>query len=114
MAENARRLTSRSTRRRGKPSIFKHARTDEVFGAQYRKALETNTDKLEDHLYRMATEAKIPGNVAALFGTLKARRPEKWRDSYKIDHAGRVELTTADDLQAARERAKARGVEALN
>ena len=85
-------------------TVFNHIRTDKVFARQFAIARETNTDWYEDHLARMAVEAKVPGNVLALFGTLKSRRPDKWRDNYKIEHGGSVLLTGAEQLQAARRR----------
>lgn len=63
-------------------TIFNHARVDEDFGERYRHAMETNTDVLEDTLHTLARN----GNVAALFGTLKARRPERWRDRVDVSN----------------------------
>ena len=95
-------------------TVFLHVRKDEDFAKRYFLAMETNTDILEDHLYQMATEKGVPGHIVALFGTLKARRPERWRDVAKIEHSGKVELTKAEDLEAARQRAKLRGAEATH
>lgn len=68
-------------------TVFNHRRTDADFEAGFKKACETNTDVLEDMLYEMA----CAGNVAALFGTLKARRPERWRENFqanvKVEHS---------------------------
>lgn len=63
-------------------TVFKHIRNDKVFAAAYNVAQNLNTDELEDLLRTLA----MAGNVAAIFGTLKARRPEKWRDNFKVDH----------------------------
>lgn len=63
-------------------TVFNHVRDDKAFAEAYARALELNTDQLEDLLHQFAER----GMVAALFGTLKARRPEKWRDNFKIDH----------------------------
>lgn len=94
-------------------TVFNHVRSDEEFAALYRKAVEANTDNLEDHLYRMAFN-KMPGNILAVFGILKARRPEKWRETAKVEHSGKIEFTRAEDLEAARQRARLRGAEAVN
>lgn len=65
-------------------TVFAYVREDETFGDAYRLAMEVNTDVLEDGLHTLARA----GNVAAIFGTLKARRPERWRD--------RVDLSNKD------------------
>lgn len=64
-------------------TVFTHADEDEEFGRAYRRVMERNTDALEDLLMLMARK----GNVAALFGTLKARRPERWRERMDISNA---------------------------
>lgn len=63
-------------------TVFDHRRKDPEFGKAFEEALEAGTDMLEDKLHDMA----IGGNITAIFGTLKARRPQKWREHYKIDH----------------------------
>lgn len=87
--------------------IFHLKNQDEEFEKEFLVAQNTNTDLLEDHLVRMATTAGTPGNVNALFGTLRARRPNVWRENLKVEHGGTVLTTTADQLEAARERVKA-------
>lgn len=62
-------------------AFFNHVRKDPEFAKQYAAAQEANTDALEDRLHGMA----LAGNVAALFGTLKSRRPHKWRDRSQVD-----------------------------
>jgi transposase-like protein len=62
--------------------VFWRVRTNEQFAERYAAAMEYNTDHLEEMLQQHA----FNGNITALFGTLKARRPEKWRDNYRIDH----------------------------
>lgn len=64
-------------------TVFKHVNKDAEFKAEYRAAMETNTDVLEDDLHTMARN----GNVAALFGTLKARRPERWRERMDLSNS---------------------------
>lgn len=63
-------------------TVFNYIRSDEAFGLAYRAALETNTDALEDGLHTLARN----GNIAAIFGTLKARRPERWRDRVDVSN----------------------------
>lgn len=65
-------------------AVFNHVRKNEEFRREYEAAMEANTDVLEDGLHHLARA----GNIAAIFGTLKARRPERWRD--------RVDLSNKD------------------
>lgn len=63
---------------------------DETFALAVADARESGIDKLEEIMLGYGTgEIPIKSNaqVTALFGTLKARRPEKWRDNVKVDHA---------------------------
>ena len=63
-------------------TVFNHLRKNPVFARKYGRALETNTDLLEDGLHHLARN----GNIAAIFGTLKARRPERWRDRVDVSN----------------------------
>lgn len=94
-------------------AIFRLKNRDEEFEKEFLVAQDTNTDLLEDHLARMATTAGTPGNVTALFGTLRARRPSVWRENVKVDHSGSI-ATTAEQLEAARERVKIARAEATH
>lgn len=94
-------------------AIFRLRHRDPEFAEEFLAAQETNTDLLEDHLARMAVTAGIPGNVTALFGTLRARRPNVWRENVKVDHSGSIG-TTPEQLEAARERVKAARAEATH
>lgn len=88
-------------------TVFKHIRDEpDGFGVEFYKAMESNTDFLEDRLLQMA----IAGNVAALFGTLKARRPEKWRERSSVDLSntdGSLSALSERITNAAKEREKA-------
>lgn len=95
-------------------AIFRLKNRDEEFEKEFLVAQETNTDLLEDHLARMATTAGTPGNVTALFGTLRARRPNVWRENFKVEHGGAILTTTAEQLEAARERVKSARAEAAH
>lgn len=68
-------------------TVYNLRREDPEFDREFILAQESNTDALEDKLFQMA----VSGNVAALFGTLKARRPERWRDNFtvnsKVEHS---------------------------
>ena len=65
-----------------KVTVFNTIRKDPEFAARYGEVMECNTDALEDLLHAMARS----GNVAALFGTLKARRPEKYKDRLDLSN----------------------------
>lgn len=52
-------------------------RSDEQFDRAMKEALETYADNLEEELVRMGIERRNP---LALFGRLKAERPDRWHD----------------------------------
>lgn len=54
------------------------------FAAEVELAKEQGTDRLEDRL----TELAYDGNVVALLASLKARRPEKWREKQQHEVSG--------------------------
>jgi len=58
-------------------------RSDEVFAQAFEEARDLNVDTVEDRLLHMAQYGNQP---VALFGILKARRPETWREKAQIDH----------------------------
>ena len=58
-------------------AIFKLVRRDEEFAAAYREALELALDNVEDDIHTLACQ----GNLTAMFGLLRARRPSVWRES---------------------------------
>lgn len=86
-------------------TVFTHLRKNEKFKKRFEAAKNIHLNTLEDHLVRMAT-GNAKGNVIALFGVLRANRPEKWRESAKLEHTGSVFVTTPDSLQEARLRAQ--------
>lgn len=65
-------------------TVFNHINKNPDFKRRYQAAMETNTDVLEDSLHSIARG----GNLTAIFGMLKARRPERWRE--------RMDLTNSD------------------
>lgn len=62
-------------------TVYNHKRSDPKFCKAFDAAMDDNTDALEDTLHQLARK----GNVLAIFGSLKARRPAKWRENFKID-----------------------------
>lgn len=51
------------------------------FKAKYEKAREASLDALEIKMHEMGAK----GNLTAIFGMLKANRPDKWRESKHVD-----------------------------
>lgn len=72
-------------------TVFAHARNDEDFAKKYLAAQQLNIDHLEDTLERHA----LTGNVTAIFGCLRARRPAVWREQHTVTHNASQELTAA-------------------
>ena len=95
-------------------SVFTHVRSDPAFAKAYELAKELNTDHVEEMLYEHALDKSQPGNLIAIFGVLKARRPEKYREVHKVEHAGQLVMVTADALAQARQRTQQEQPRALN
>ena len=76
-------------------TIYNYVRHDPAFARGYRIAQELNTDQLEDRLYQMATRKGVSGNITALFGVLRARRPAVYKDNLKVEHSGSIDLISA-------------------
>jgi hypothetical protein len=89
-------------------TVFRHARADEEFKARKDQADELACDSLETIMEDLGRA----GNIAALFGALKAMRPERWGAHVKHEFSGTIGLTGPDELLAARERARARAIAA--
>jgi hypothetical protein len=47
-----------------------------------KSAIEAGTDVLEDHAFARATDPEKPSDILTIF-LLKARRPEKFKDTYR-------------------------------
>ena len=90
----------------GRSTVFGWKRDDPEFSAKWDEARETAWDKLEGRLYDLG----MLGEVKAITDTLKARRPEVWRETQKritVDH----ELTVKMTLEESKERLKQLGIE---
>jgi len=72
-------------------TIFSHVRNDEEFAKKYRSAQELNVDQLEDVLEAHA----LTGNVTAIFGCLRARRPAVWRETHGVQISASAETAAA-------------------
>jgi hypothetical protein len=84
-------------------SVYLQRKKNPKFSKLFDEALNRNIDSLEDHLFGMAT-GRAKGNILAAFGILRANRPEKWRESSKVEHSGNLTLVTPESLQQARAR----------
>lgn len=62
-------------------TVHRERRRDPEFARRFQDALELNTDGVEDLLRNLAAG----GNVTAIFGVLRARRPSVWRESKTVD-----------------------------
>lgn len=83
-------------------SVHREKRHNAEFAKRYANALELNTDGVEDLLRNLASG----GNVTAIFGVLRARRPGTWREQKAVD------VNATHDVKASAE-LFARLVEAL-
>jgi hypothetical protein len=86
-------------------AVFSLCRRDEEFKAKFDSARETSVDALEDSLHDLACR----GNVTAIFGLLKARRPKVWRENMHV--SGNVEHNFSSEFAAAMSRATAKPTE---
>ena len=71
-----------------KQNIYRWVQTDPVFADLFQEALDAGTDNLEEKAYDRAMDTS--DRMMELL--LRARRPDKYRESYKPD----AELTLAD------------------
>ena len=65
----------------GRSTVFGWKKDDPEFAAKWEEAVETALDKLEGRLYDLGME----GDRGAITDTLRARRPEVWRDNKSED-----------------------------
>lgn len=75
-------------------TIHKYRQLDEDFALAVADAIEEGTDRLVDEARRRA----FAGSDTLLIFLIKARRPE-YRDSYRVEHSGRIDqrVTRADE-----------------
>jgi hypothetical protein len=85
-------------------TAYRARQADEDFALAWADVEERTTEELEAVVMRRAIEGS---DTLAMF-LLKARRPEKYRENVKIEHAGTIkqDLSSVDSEQL-RERARA-------
>ncbi len=76
----------------GRRTAYDWRNEDQEFASAWDEAIETGTDALEDE----ALSRAMNGSDTMLIFLLKARRPEKYRDTHRVQHDGglRVEVVT--------------------
>jgi hypothetical protein len=68
-----------------KATHYKWLKDDPSYGERFAQGQETAIEYLEELLLRQAEG----GNIAAIIFALKAARPEKYRDNYRVELTGR-------------------------
>ena len=77
-------------------TVRRARRSDLEFDRRYLDAREFNTDEMEDTLRRIAAD----GHVTAIFGILRARRPDVWRERATLDANVTQDVTASSELFA--------------
>lgn len=75
-------------------TVHKEKRANADFAKRFQDALELNTDGVEDLLRNLAAQ----GNITAVFGVLRARRPGVWREQKAVDANVNVNLAASGEL----------------
>lgn len=85
-------------------TAYKTRQRDEAFALAWADVEERSTEELE----REAKRRAVDGSDTLMIFLLKARRPEKYRENVKIEHAGTIkqDLSSVTSEQL-RERARA-------
>jgi hypothetical protein len=107
----------------GRTTAYEWRQKDEAFALAWADIEEATTEAMEREAFRRGVEGTVEPLVSAgkhvtdvkkysdtlLIFMLKARRPEKYRDNIKVEHAGKVEtvstsiITDADFAREARD-----------
>lgn len=82
-------------------------RADAEFREQFEAAREVGAEIIDDELWAGARGIKKI-NFHAVIAVLNARKPQMYRQNFKVEHAGSVAVTS-DALAMARERFAGRG-----
>jgi hypothetical protein len=85
-------------------TAYRARQQDETFAIAWADVEERSTEELETVAMRRA----IDGSDTLMIFLLKARRPEKYRENVKIEHAGSVQQDLSGlSMEELRERARA-------
>lgn len=84
-------------------TAYKTRQRDEAFALAWADVEERSTEELE----REAKRRAVDGSDTLMIFLLKARRPEKYRENVKIEHAGTIKQDLSGvDSEQLRERAR--------
>lgn len=78
-------------------TVFRQIRSSERFAAQYMEVRQEIMESLEEKMFGMAIGTEIPvhnSQLTAMFGVLKAFRPERWRENIKVGVGAEGEFAT--------------------
>jgi hypothetical protein len=90
----------------GRSTAYRHRQKDEAFAVAWADAEEYSTERLEEEAYRRAHDGLVrnkydkDGNLlqeelvysdTLMIFLLKARRPDKYRERFDVNHSGRVD-----------------------
>lgn len=76
-------------------TVYRERQANEEFALAWADAEEAVTEGLE----RKAAELAMAGEVRLIEFLLKARRPERYRENVKVEHAGEVSQRVRLDLR---------------
>lgn len=94
----------------GRSTVYEWRQADEAFALAWADIEEATTEAMEREAYRRAVEGVTKPLVSAgklvtevqeysdtlLIFMLKSRRPEKYRDNFKIEHSGKIEHSVTE------------------
>lgn len=69
-------------------TVFNARRNDPEFAEALEKARESMLDAVEDMIHELGRA----GNLTALFGVLRAWRPQRWRENVAVSHSGSIDF----------------------
>jgi hypothetical protein len=81
-------------------TVFLVRKADPEFAKAFDAAKDIGADVVDDELWAGAVEGKRI-NFHAVIAILNSRRPQLYRQNYKIEHGGTVGVLTADALKVA-------------
>jgi hypothetical protein len=82
-------------------SVYEARKREPEFAAAWDAEEVSVTDQLEKTLVQVALEGTGSSQVRALDIALKARRPERYRESVKVEHGGRIGVEVEEGVNEA-------------
>ena len=90
----------------GRSTVFNWKKEDPEFAAAWEEARETSFDRAETMMYTLG----MNGDVAALKETLRANRPERWRETRNSESTSTTNLNVRMTLEESEERVRQLGI----